>query len=114
MQKCIVSRNSMAFHTTHAAELLHLQRHVMVTMMFNKPNSLAATHSAISGSLSASANDTCPDLKAIYLFILKAFCITGVLGWLFIAGPLAVAGTAAVEAAHSDSQLQSDHMIDYE
>ncbi len=115
MQKCIASRNSMAFHTTYAAGQFHLQRHVMVTTMFNKPNSLVATHSAaVAGSLSAPAIDTCPDLKAIYLLIFKAACITGVLGWLFIAGPLSLAGTAAVDATHTEARLLSEHMIDYE
>ncbi len=79
----------------------------MVIIEPDKTNTLEATQHALAVSLSACAKHTCPDLKATYLLILKAFCITSLLGWLFIAGPAALANHAyathlALDTAHSE------------
>lgn len=46
---------------------------------------------ALATSLSGCSDNICPNVRAIYFFILKAFFITGLLGWLFIACPAVVA-----------------------
>lgn len=82
--------------------------------MFDKANNLETPHSALAVSLAATASHTCPDLKAIYLFILKAFFITSVLGWLFIVCPSAPSKTDATKAGTATmSQPHATHMINY-
>ena len=82
--------------------------------MFDKVNTLEATRNALAISLSAPANHTCPDLKAIYMLILKAFFITSVLGWLFIARPSALVNTEHTNTSiHNSSQPQAGQMINY-
>ncbi|MGI9293392.1 MAG: hypothetical protein ACR2PS_05360 [Pseudomonadales bacterium] len=60
-------------------------------MKLDKAKTVAATQSALATRLSGCSHHAGPNVKAIYLFILKAFCITSLLGWLFIACPAAVA-----------------------
>lgn len=86
---------------------------MMMTTELDKANTLEATHSALAVSLSGHGNHSCPDLRAFHLFILKAFFITSVLGWLFSACPPAVADDAYTVGSSPDidSQPQAGHML---
>ena len=86
---------------------------MMMTTELDKANTLEATHSALAVSLSGHRNRSCPDVRAFYLFILKAFFITSVLGWLFIACPAAVADNTYTVGSSPDivSQPHAGHML---
>lgn len=60
-------------------------------MEIDKAMAFAPTQSALASPLSGHPNDGCLNVKAIYLFILKAFFVTGLLGWVFISCPAVVA-----------------------
>jgi hypothetical protein len=81
---------------------------MIVTMKLDKTKTVEATQNVLAAPLSGCANHTCPDLKAIYLFILKTFCFTSVLGWLFIACPAAVAEDAFTENFNTYATEQPD------
>lgn len=51
----------------------------------------ATAQNALAKPLSSHLDDAYLNVSAIYVFILKAFCITGLLGWVLIACPDAVA-----------------------
>ncbi len=86
---------------------------MMMTTELDNANTLEATHSALAVSLSGYGNHSCSDLRAFHLFILKAFFITSVLGWLFIACPPAVADDTYTVGSSPDivSQPQAGHML---
>ncbi|MGI9287565.1 MAG: hypothetical protein ACR2P1_19430 [Pseudomonadales bacterium] len=60
-------------------------------MKLDKGKTVATTPNVFASPLPGCSNHASPNVKAIYVFILKAFCITSLLGWLFIASPAAVA-----------------------
>lgn len=86
---------------------------MMMTTELDKANSLEDTHSAQAVSLSGHGNHSILDLRGFYLFMLKAFLITSVLGWLFVACPAAVADDTYTVGSSSDiaSQSHAGHML---
>lgn len=60
-------------------------------MEIDKAMAFAPTQNALATPLSSHSCDGCLNVKAIYLFILKAFFVTGLLGWAFIGCPAVVA-----------------------
>lgn len=67
-------------------------------MRLDKAKTVATMHNALASPLPGCANHACPNVKAIYIFILKAFCITSLLGWLFIMSPAAVADESTLSS----------------
>lgn len=91
-------------------------------MKLDKATAFAPTRSALATPLSSHADHACPNVRGVYFFILKAFFITGVLGWVFIASPAAVADdfesltlnlnsngwNTSIAAQYNASQLQQN------